>query len=104
MTVIVHVTVELTLFVSLVLRLLRSDRPEPEGDDSAERSSGKARVRGASRACKKKLFSKPQPSSSNILQLYIKCVFCILPLHFAALYFFSCNRALPSELIGPKLN
>ena len=103
MTVIVHVTVEPTLFVYLWFYGC-CDRPEPEGDDSAERSSGKARVRDASRACKKKLFSKPQPSSSNILQLYIKCVFCISPLHFAALYFLSCNRALPSELIGPKLN
>lgn len=30
MTVIVRVTVKLTLFVSLVLWLLRGDRPEPE--------------------------------------------------------------------------
>jgi hypothetical protein len=46
-------------FVAVAWRSTRA------GDDSAERSSGKARVRDASRACEKKLFSKSQPSSFN---------------------------------------
>ena len=108
-TAIAHVTVELTLFCfPSVLWLLRGDRPEPEGEDSTERSSGKGRVRDASRACKKKVILEAsaiiRATFLRILQLYIKCALCILPLYFATLYFFSCNCALSSELIGPKLN